>query len=164
MASEMTSTVSVNSSRERRRATCTIAQVINRDPAKSTIAKSPAIFTRARPSVGQNPATPAFASPPVPAWPLRTGISTSSTTVNMSSTISQPTATWPCGEFKMPASTSTRISTTVLATDIAMPMTAPVCQGMPKSMKTPTAAAVASRLWPIAPGMAMFLTASKSFR
>ena len=46
-------------------------------------------------------------------------------TVNRSSTTSQPTATWPAGVCSCRLSDSTRISTTVLATDSAMPKTMP---------------------------------------
>ena len=53
------------------------------------------------------------------------GISTSTMTVNMSSTISQPTATCPAVVSSARLSVSTRISTTVLATAIAMPSTMP---------------------------------------
>jgi hypothetical protein len=59
---------------------------------------------------------------------------------------------------------STRISTTVLATAIAIPSTAPVIAGMPKAEKTTILNSVATRLWPTAPGMATFFTASRSPR
>ena len=54
-----------------------------------------------------------------------TGISTSARTVNRSSTTSQPTAICPVGVCRSLLSDKTRSSTTVLATEIAMPNTMP---------------------------------------
>ena len=53
------------------------------------------------------------------------GSATSTSTVKMSSTISQPTAMWPCVVWSTSLSMSTRIKTTVLATEMAMPISKP---------------------------------------
>ena len=60
-------------------------------------------------------AIPSRAMPTLP--PLtRAGRSTSSTMVKMSSTTNQPSAVWPEGVCSTRLSSSTRVSTTVLAT------------------------------------------------
>ena len=56
------------------------------------------------------------------------GISTSTSTVNRSSTTSQPTAMCPVGVCSWRLSESTRMRTTVLATDSATPKTMPAAQ------------------------------------
>ena len=53
------------------------------------------------------------------------GSSTNTNTVKMSSTTSQPTATWPACVCRRLLSVSMRKSTTVLATEIARPNTKP---------------------------------------
>ena len=59
------------------------------------------------------------------------GSSTSTSTVKRSSTTSQPTAMWPAGVCRSPWSASTRMSTTVLATERARPKTSPADQPHP---------------------------------
>ena len=84
--------------------------------------------------------------------------------MKMSSTISQPTATWPSRVSSRSESIKTRISTTVLATAIAMPSTAPVEYGIPNPWNNNIAATVANKLCTTAPGMATWRTASRSLR
>ena len=57
--------------------------------------------------------------------PKSAGSSTSATTVNRSSTTSQPTAMWPAWVWRSLLSASTRTRTTVLATASAMPKIKP---------------------------------------
>ena len=59
---------------------------------------------------------------------------------------------------------TTRVSTTVLATAMAMPKTAPSAQLQPKPRISSMASPVAAALCPSAPGMAMRLTASSSLK
>ena len=162
IAIEKTSTVSVNSSRERSRATCTRTHGIARDPPSITIATRAESFSSASPKDAQSPGlvAPSAADASVPS----TGISTRMMTVKTSSTSSHPTATWPWGVFSASASINTRMRTTVLATAIAMPITAPDLTGRPRAANTAMPRRVATRLWPMAPGMATDLTASRSFR
>ena len=126
MPSASTSTVSVNSSREPVPATRSSSHGITRLPTPIVNATSAAIFAaviaerrapRLEPRVGANSA----------------GSSTSATTVNRSSTTSQPTAIWPVGVCRSRLSARTRISTTVLATASAMPKTMPAGQPHPNA-------------------------------
>ena len=87
MPSASTRTVRVNSSRERVPATCSSSQGMTRPPTRRVKATRAAIFER-RHAEGHRHAE---AGPS--AWaPIRAGSSTSTTTVNRSSTTSQPTA------------------------------------------------------------------------
>lgn len=61
-------------------------------------------------------------------------------------------------------STSTRVSTTVLATAMAMPKTAPSVQLQPKPRITIMLKPVATALWTIVPGTAIRFTASSSLK
>jgi hypothetical protein len=61
-------------------------------------------------------------------------------------------------------STSTRVSTTVLATAMAMPKTAPSVQLQPKPRITIMLNPVATALWTIVPGTAIRFTASSSLK
>jgi hypothetical protein len=61
-------------------------------------------------------------------------------------------------------SVSTRIRTTVLATDKAKPKTIPAAQLQPKARATTAPSTVARRLWTIAPGRATRRTARSSLR
>jgi hypothetical protein len=109
------------------------------------MAMSAASLSMANPSEAHKPSDGSVAAAwasPVPS----TGINTSTTTVMTSSTSSQPTATWPCGELSTSASISTRISTTVLATANAMPSTAPAAKGNPRAVNTAVPSSVATRL------------------
>ena len=118
-ATEKTITVRVNSSRERSRATWVRAQGTTREPATITTPTSAASLSRAIATAAagpdHGPASGAGASPRP-----RTGIITSTTTVSTSWTSDHPTATCPAGELSTSASIRTRISTTVLATDMAI--------------------------------------------
>ncbi len=89
---------------------------------------------------------------------------TSATTVNRSSTTSQPTAICPVRVCRARLSDSTRMSTTVLATEIAPPNTSEVDHSQPNSRPTSAPQRVAVMLCTSAPGMATFRTASSSFR
>ena len=161
MPSATTSTVSVNSSRDRVAATRPSSQGMTpsadeddeRDQQRrsSTAARPSASGTLCRPAASAAEQRPAAA--PAPA------------TVNRSSTTSQPTAMWPVGVCRSLLSASTRISTTVLATEIARPKTSPADQLQPNAdaaRRSP--AAVATRLCPTAPGTATRRTASSSLR
>lgn len=64
----------------------------------------------------------------------------------------------------MTLSINTRMSTTVLATDMAIPSTRPVLMGQPNAAATVSASKVATRLCPTAPGTATLRTASRSWR
>src|SRR3954471_22767894 len=96
----------------------------------------------------------ATTSPPTPAPcpPAIAGRTTSTTTVNKSSTTSQPTAMCPVGVCRSLLSTSTRVSTTVLATETDSPKTAPAAQPQPNAQAVTAPRAVATRLWTTAPG------------
>ena len=65
--------------------------------------------------------------------PKTAGITTSTRTVKRSSTTSQPTAICPAGVCSSRLSESTRMRTTVLATDRPMPKTRPATNGQPKA-------------------------------
>ena len=95
----------------------------------------------------------------MPAGSLRStasaGSITSATTVKRSSTISQPTATWPSRVLRRSCATSMRISTTVLATASAMPNTIPAAWLQPNARAIPQPATAATALCATAPGTAM---------
>ena len=99
------------------------------------------------------------------AAPARAGRQTSTTTVRMSSTMSQPTATWPWTVASRSRSSSTRIRTTVLATERARPRTMPAGTVQPKAVAVTTAeAAWRPRSGSSAPGHGDPWTASRSLR
>ncbi len=101
--------------------------------------------------------------PPAPAAGVaRIGIATRTTTVSRSSTISQPTATWPEGVSTRAWASSPRSNTTVLATDRARPSTSPEAQGIPNHSATSRPRSVEAALWMRAPGTATWRTASSS--
>ena len=100
----------------------------------------------------------------VGAAPTTTGISTSTITVNRSSTTSQPTAMWPACVCSARASDSTRMSTTVLATERQRPNTIAPAQPQPSACTAAAPSAVATTLCTMAPGIAMRRTASSSSR
>ena len=91
-----------------------------------------------------------------PALGRKTGNSTRTTTVNRSSTTSQPTAMCPDGVCRSLLSASTRSNTTVLATEMASPNTTPACHDQPTARPNSRPSMVATRLCPIAPGTATF--------
>ncbi len=81
-----------------------------------------------------------------------------------SSTTSQPIAMRPVGLCRASLSTSTRVSTTVLATESASPKTIPADQLQPRAVAAAAPSRVATVLWQIAPAIATVRTASRSFR
>ena len=80
----------------------------------------------------------------------------------MSSTISQPIAAWPAGVPTRFWASSPRSSTTVLATDSAIPSTTPEASGQPKASPIPRPSSVATLLWTSAPGIARRPTVRRS--
>ena len=103
------------------------------------------------------PLAPPFGKEP------KTGRRTNTITVSTSSTKSQPTAIWPAGECKLSASERTRMSRTVLATAMAMPMTMAVFISKPRNHRTDNANRVVVALSSSAPGKAVALTAMSSW-
>ncbi len=128
MPSASTSTVSVNNSRERVAATRSSRYGITRLPTTTVNTTSAVTLSAVKAS-----ATPTL----VVDAPRKTGKSTSAMTVRRSSTTTQPIAICPVWVWRSRWSASTRTSTTVLATDKAMPkMTAP-CQPQPAAIAMP---------------------------
>ena len=131
---------------------------MTRPPTTSTTMARAAIFSAARPT---SPASlPAFAPPA----PRSGGSRTRTNTANRSWTTSHPTAVWPsrvCSSWRSP---STRVSTTVLATDSDSPNTTAAGHPHPKAAATPVPSAAAARIWTSAPGTATRRTAIKSSR
>ena len=124
MPRAMASTVSVNSSRDWVRAT---ARQQPRDDAAADHEREAAEghdLDQRQPDRDRHGA--AARAPPKIA-----GISTSTSTVNRSSTTSQPTAMCPVGVCSWRLSESTRTRTTVLATDSATPKTMPALRPQP---------------------------------
>ena len=103
---------------------------------------------------------------PAPLWraSITAGMSTNSRMVNRSSTTSHPRATWPLGVWRFWLSSRTRVSTTVLATEIAMPNTSPEIVDHPNIQPTSTPSTVATDICTTAPGTATLCTAIKSFK
>ena len=83
------------------------------------------------------------------------GNSTNATTVNRSSTISQPIATLPASLSTAPRSCSARRSTTVLATEIARPRTNDERRLQPNARPASVPSPVAMTICPTAPGTAI---------
>ena len=71
-------------------------------------------------------------------------------------TTSQPRATCPLGVCRVRLSERTLVSTTVLATETAMPKTAPDGQDQPKKCVASIPSPVAAAIWIMAPGSAIF--------
>ena len=109
-------------------------------------------------SAGLAPLSPRLNNPAI------TGNSTSASTMAMSSTISQPTAMRPRSVSTSRRSCNARSSTTVLATDNARPNTSPSPIGQPSHAASPMPSRVAQAICTMAPGMAIFLTESRSSR
>lgn len=90
------------------------------------------------------------------------GGNTTTKTVKMSSTTSQPTATAAGPALQVAnLSASTRTRTTVLATESAMPNAIPAGHVQPKACATTAPSAVARTIWEMAPTTAMLRTATK---
>ena len=159
--SAMTSTASVNKSRAPVRATYRSTSGMTFFPANSVRATSRASLTNIQPSSERMPP-----QSPAPLWraSITAGMRTSSRMVNRSSTTSHPRATWPPGVWRFWLSSSTRVSTTVLATEIAMPKTSPEIADHPNIHPTSTPSTVATDICTTAPGTATFCTAIKSFK
>ena len=96
--------------------------------------------------------------------PTMAGKSTSRRMVKRSSTTSQPRATWPVVVCSALLSERTRVRTTVLATEMAMPKTAPAAHDQPKPCETTMPSKVAAPIWAAAPGRTIRWTASRSLR
>ena len=77
------------------------------------------------------------------------------------STTSQPRATWPVVVCSALLSERTRVRTTVLATEMAMPKTAPAAHDQPKPCETTMPSKVAAPIWAAAPGRTIRWTASR---
>src|SRR5690606_10833546 len=75
-----------------------------------------------------------------------TGSSTNTNTVKMSSIASQPIAILPVELWSSSLSASTRVSTTVLATESARPNTSPADQFHPRNTTMPAPSSVATVL------------------
>ena len=131
MPSARTSTVSVNSSRERVAATLLEQPGMTRPPTTSVNAHQRAELEHRVSDDAQRRRRVARRLRP----PTRTGSSTSTSTVKRSSTSSQPTATCPAGVWSASLSASTRSSTTVLATEIARPNTMPAARPQPNTTR-----------------------------
>ena len=157
--SATTSTVSVNSSRERVAAACGEQPGDQPPPAEVRQADHRRDFHD-----GQDHGDGQSAGSPVPPGRRRRATTTSTRTVKRSSTTSQPTAMWPVGVCRSPLSASTRMSTTVLDTEIASPKTMLADQPHPQDTPTRVPSSVAARLPPRAPGTATRPTASNSSR
>ena len=148
------STASVNSSRDRVRATRVSTQGIARPPAQMATAIRTPTFSSAMTNA-------AAGDWPFPG-PNTAGISTRTSTVNTSSTTSQPTARCPVGVCSWPLSLSILTRTTVLATESATPKTSPAARDQPLATPIATPSAVATALCTMAPGTATRRTASNS--
>ena len=90
------------------------------------------------------------------------GSSTSTSTMAMSCTISQPTVMRPRSVSTSRRSCNTRSSTTVLATDSAMPKMTPAPGGQPSDQPSRHAERRGDQALRQRPGMAMARTDSKS--
>ena len=154
----ITSTVSVKSSRDFNRATRNSSHGTKRAPTKAITAPSAASFSTAMP--GRRP----DASPAGAALGASAGRMTSTSTVMMSSTTSQPTATRPSAGFDEPvvhehAQQHDRARDGNRDAEDGAADHAPA-----ERHREPRAQTVASALWPSAPGIAIDRTFSKSSR
>ena len=148
-------TASVNSSREPSPSTRVRTQGSTREPATSI----KAVSRTALPSAALI-SSPVSRSDVVPAcWvsvaDANTGSSTSATTVNRSSKMSQPMATLLGSESVAPRCRSARSKTTVLATEIASPRTSDERKFQPNHDPAVVPSAVAIAICTTAPGTAM---------
>ena len=155
MPSASASTARVKRSRVPVRATQPSSRGMSFWPASSMKAVSPASLSTVRPSVLKS--GPASGE-------RKVGSSTSSRMVKRSSTTSQPSATCPARVCSRPLSPMTRVSTTVLATEMDMPNTRPAVKLPPSRQKAAAPASVATAIWMSAPLTAICRTASRSLR
>ena len=158
--SAMTSTDRRNSSREPVCAMECRIHGITRLPTISMTATKAMILAAVTPRAF--PISDALAPPSPWSSPAMTGNRTSARTMAMSSTISQPTAIRPRSVSISLRSCNARNSTTVLATDSARPNTSPAPMPQPSQAASPMPSRVAQAICAIAPGMAIFLTESRS--
>ena len=149
----MTSTVRVNNSRECVRAMLVSRRGIRRPPAPSVRAVRAASFRVAS----------AIATGMLPA-PKMVGRITRTNTVTMSSTTSQPMAILPTWLCRSELSASTRVTTTVLATQRAIPNTAAAGRDHPNLLPARIPRAVTAAICTRAPVTAIPRTARKSLR
>ncbi len=96
--------------------------------------------------------------------PVSAGKSTSTSTMPMSWTTSQPTVMRPRSVSSRRRSWRNLSSTTVLATDSAMPKSSPAPGGQPMAQPSSMPRGVATTAWAMAPGMAMARTDNRSSR
>ncbi|MNM56393.1 hypothetical protein D3C81_675620 [compost metagenome] len=162
--SAMASTHRVNSSREPVPATFSSTHGITRRPTTSITATNRPNCTKVQPMDASRPVTdgllPLASGPNTSAI---TGIITSASTQARSSTINQPTAILPRVVSSRRRSSMARSSTTVDAVASEKPKITPCSVGQPISAATPQPSRVATRIWPMAPGMAIALTSIRSF-
>ena len=149
------STANVNSSREPESATLASNQGMARRPTMTMSATKPPTLTRVH-------ATLAVISPGVVPPVASTGTTTSATTMARSSTMSQPTEMWPARVSSNWRSSSARSITTVEATDRHRPKSSAPSRLQPSQSPKPVPAAVATAIWPMAPGSATRRTARSS--
>ncbi len=162
--SAIASTDRVNSSREPVPAMRSRIHGMTRRPTTSITATNRPSCTNVQPMlVSTLPRVWCSLAASGPNTPAITGIITSASTQARSSTISQPTAILPRWVSSRRRSSIARSSTTVLAVASAKPNTTPWMTGQPINAARPQPSRVATRIWPMAPGMAMALTAIRSF-
>ncbi len=158
----MATTDSVNNSRDPVRATCHNSQGNVLRPMvniSTTNAKTPSSVC---PMV-RHSGTLLSTSTSLPSRLANGGRSTKTNTVTRSSTKSQPIAIRPFMVSITPRASSALSSTTVLAQDNDRPKIRPVPQPQPHHQDRPMPSKVAKVICTAAPGMAIRLTANKSF-
>ena len=144
------------------RATCQSIHGSARRPTISIKAMNADTPSSVCPMVRHSGAAPSTAGAP-PSTPASGGSSTNTSTVARSSTTSQPTAMRPFMVSSTPRASSALSSTTVLAHDSDSPKIRPAPQVQSHHQARPMPSSVASVICTTAPGMAMRLTASRSF-
>ncbi|MNT40985.1 hypothetical protein D3C72_1773320 [compost metagenome] len=162
MPSEQESTPRVNSSREPVAAVRASNQGMRRRPPMTIRTMKAATLARVKPR-SHRICVRVRASSPCCSL-ARMGSRTSASTITRSSTISQPMAMRPSLVSSWPRLSSARSSTTVLAVESARPKTSPAVMLQPSSWERPSPSRVARVICTMAPGMAICLTDSRSFR
>jgi hypothetical protein len=153
------STASVNSSREPVPATRSSRGMIARRPSTKVATTNTATLPKVSATA---PSAPAESPSALPVALANTGSSTNASTINRSSTISQPIAIFPRMVLSTRSSSSARSNTTVLATDSASPNTIPSKVGQPSAAANPQPRSVAMAIWTMTPGIAIVFTSSRS--
>ncbi|MNV46503.1 hypothetical protein D3C71_1383370 [compost metagenome] len=159
---EQESTARVKSSREPVAAVRASIQGMRRRPPMVISAMKAATLARVKPR-SQSTWDRVRALPPVCRF-ASMGSSTRASTITRSSTMSQPMAMRPSLVSSCPRLSSARSSTTVLAVESASPNTRPAVMLQPSNWERPSPSRVARVICTMAPGMAMCLTESRSFR